>query len=62
MGYIRMSKAECRDATYEWLNDQPLESLTKQIIEWLNANPRQLEDFEDWYVDQLENQGDDYEG
>jgi len=48
MPYIKMSKAECRQATYVWLNEQSLESLASQITHWLRYNPKKRNSYNEW--------------
>lgn len=51
MAYIRMSKEERRQGTYEWLSDQTFIALKDDILHWLRFNPKSLKSYHDWFAE-----------
>jgi hypothetical protein len=62
MPYIKLSEEEKIEATTEFVREQSWEELTPHIIRWLQKHQWAWESFEEWRVDELVNEGDDYDG
>jgi hypothetical protein len=58
----KMSEEEKIEATTEFVREQSWEELTPHIIRWLQKHQWAWESFEEWRVDELVNEGDDYDG
>lgn len=64
MPYIRMSEEEKIEATTQYVRDMPIQELVPHIIRWItkDKHAHAWQWFEEWYVDELVNEGDDYDG
>lgn len=62
MSKYKLSEEEKVEATTEFVRDQSWEELTPHIIRWLQKTQWAWESFEEWRVEEILSEGDDYEG
>jgi hypothetical protein len=62
MSKYKLSEEEKIEATTEFVREQSWEELTPHIIRWLQKTQWAWESFEEWRVDEILNEWDDYEG
>jgi uncharacterized protein YeaO (DUF488 family) len=63
MPYIgKIPYEEQVEVTTQYVRDQPIQELVPHILRWLVKDANAWDYFEEWYVEELMNQRDDYDG